>query len=547
MSSSNEPLIPPLAKSRTSLLPTRKPICLILSLASLLSLATFIAIQKPTIHHYSSSLRPSDLCGRAADPAACGAIVSDAIATLRPARPDPIQVLQAIIARSLLQLDTNIHRQSDVDLDPKSALADCAGLLDLSRDRLLDSASAVASGSYVDARTWLSAVLTNHDTCIDGLLLAASSSSSLKLKANLDSLVALASASLAVLNTIPPYDVKEVVNNFPSWLSVGDRKLLEAAVAANVTVAADGSGDYDTVQEAVDNAPSKGKSRYVIYVKNGTYEENVMVWKNKTNLMIVGDGGGSTVITGDRNVVDGWTTFNSATLAVVADGFILQDICIQNTAGPEKHQAVALRVGGDRSVVNRCQLHGYQDTLYAHSLRQFYRGSTVSGTVDFVFGNAAVVLQECDLVARLPMSKQKNLVTAQGRTDPNQNTGTSIQSCRVVPGPDLVPPAREAVPTYLGRPWKNFSRTVYMESYIDGHVDPKGWLEWDGGFALDTLYYGEFANVGPGAGLAGRVNWTGYNVITDPDVASRFTVAQLIQGGTWLQSTGVEYTEGLYL
>ncbi|KAJ6819804.1 putative pectinesterase [Iris pallida] len=145
------------------------------------------------------------------------------------------------------------------------------------------------------------------------------------------------------------------------------------------------------------------------------------------------------------------------------------------------------------------------------------------------------------------MSKQKNLVTAQGRTDPNQNTGTSIQSCRVVPGPDLVPPAREAVPTYLGRPWKNFSRTVYMESYIDGHVDPKGWLEWDGAVCADTLYYGEFANVGPGAGLAGRVNWTGYNVITDPDVASRFTVAQLIQGGTWLQSTGVEYTEGLYL
>ncbi|KAJ6802954.1 putative pectinesterase [Iris pallida] len=344
MSSSNEPLIPPLTKSRTSLLPTRKPICLILSLASLLSLATFIAIQKPTIHHYSSPLRPSDLCGRAADPAVCGAVVSDAIATLRPARPDPIQVLQAIIARSLLQLDTNIHRQTDLDLDPKSALADCAGLLDLSRDRLLASASAVASGSYVDARTWLSAVLTNHDTCIDGLLLAASSSS-LKLKASLDSLVALASASLAVLNAVPPYDVKEVVKNFPSWLPVGDRKLLEAAVAANVTVAADGSGDYDTVQEAVDNAPSKGKSRYVIYVKNGTYEENVMVWKNKTNLMIVGDGGGSTVITGDRNVVDGWTTFNSATLAVVADGFILQDICIQNTAGPEKHQAVALRVG----------------------------------------------------------------------------------------------------------------------------------------------------------------------------------------------------------
>ncbi|KAJ6819803.1 putative pectinesterase [Iris pallida] len=270
MSSSNEPLIPPLAKSRTSLLPTRKPICLILSLASLLSLATFIAIQKPTIHHYSSSLRPSDLCGRAADPAACGAIVSDAIATLRPARPDPIQVLQAIIARSLLQLDTNIHRQSDVDLDPNPpsrmrrpagpVARPPSGLGLRRRLRQLRRRTYVAQcGAYEPRHV--------HRRAAAGRVVL------LQPKAEGHwTLVALASASLAVLNTIPPYDVKEVVNNFPSWLSVGDRKLLEAAVAANVTVAADGSGDYDTVQEAVDNAPSKGKSRYVIYVKNGTYE-----------------------------------------------------------------------------------------------------------------------------------------------------------------------------------------------------------------------------------------------------------------------------------
>ena len=84
-----------------------------------------------------------------------------------------------------------------------------------------------------------------------------------------------------------------------------------------------------------------------------------------------------------------------------------------------------------------------------------------------------------------------------------------------------------------------------MQSYIDSHINPKGWLEWEGTFALDTLYYGEFANTGPGAGVAGRVNWTGYHVITDPSVANNFTVAELIQGGEWLQSTGVTYTEGL--
>lgn len=223
---------------------------------------------------------------------------------------------------------------------------------------------------------------------------------------------------------------------------------------------------------------------------------------------------------------------------------MLQDICIENTAGPEKHQAVALRVGADRSVINRCRLDGYQDTLYAHSLRQFYRDSVISGTVDFIFGNAAVVFQNCNLIARKPMIDQQNLVTAQGRVDPNQNTGTSIQRCKVVPSDDLAP-VKGSIPTYLGRPWKEYSRTVVMQSYIDDHVDPKGWMKWSGDFALDTLYYGEYDNNGPGAGTGGRVNWTGYHVITDPNVAKDFTVAELIQGGTWLQPTGVAFTEGL--
>ena len=117
--------------------------------------------------------------------------------------------------------------------------------------------------------------------------------------------------------------------------------------------------------------------------------------------------------------------------AANADGLILQDLKIENTAGPEKHQAVALRVSADRAAINRCKIEAYQDTLYAHSLRQFYRDCYVSGTIDFIFGNAAVVLQNCNLVARRPMDNQKNLVTAQGRIDPNQNTGTSIQKCQV--------------------------------------------------------------------------------------------------------------------
>ena len=216
----------------------------------------------------------------------------------------------------------------------------------------------------------------------------------------------------------------------------------------------------------------------------------------------------------------------------------------QNTAGPEKHQAVALRVGADRSVINRCRINGYQDTLYAHSNRQFYRDSIITGTVDFIFGNAAVVFQKCKLEARKPMKSQKNMVTAQGRTDPNQNTGTSIQQCNIIPSSDLKPNPR-SFPTYLGRPWKEYSRTVVMQSFIDSHVDPAGWSPWDKDFALKTLFYGEYMNSGPGAGTNKRVKWPGYHVITSAAEAQKFTVRELIQGGVWLKNTGVAFTEGL--
>ncbi|KAF7037388.1 hypothetical protein CFC21_047767 [Triticum aestivum] len=494
-----------------------------------------------------------DLCTNSPDPASCHAIVADAVLTSPDAHPSrPAQVLPAIIDRSLHQHDAAavavaaMHWRAS-DPRQRAALADCVQLMELARDRLAGAVDH-ASVAPEDARTWLSAVLTDYVTCLDGLDDGPPRDA---VGAQLEPLMSLASASLAVLNAVDSDTaaddmLAEAVDELPSWVPSADRALLEGsrAVQADVVVAKDGSGKYNTVQAAVDAAPDRGKRRYVIYVKKGVYKENLAVWKKKRELMIVGDGMDATVITGSRNVVDGATTFNSATLAVAADGVILQDLRIENTAGPEKHQAVALRVSADRAVINRCRVDGYQDTLYAHQLRQFYRDCFVSGTVDFVFGNAAAVLQNCVITARRPARGQKNAVTAQGRTDPNQNTGTSLQRCRVVPADDLAPVA-EAFPTFLGRPWKAYSRTVYMQSYLGAHVHPRGWLEWNGDFALNTLFYGEYANEGPGAGTAGRVKWPGYRVITDGSVAEQFTVGQFIQGGYWLKGTGVAYDDGL--
>ncbi|XP_043705950.1 pectinesterase-like [Telopea speciosissima] len=496
------------------------------------ALVVFHVINNSTVPHLSF---PSQLCVRVQDPSSCLQIF-----------------LNNCVSRIVVAIDAANHISRRInDARQQAALADCVELMDLSIHRVKDSAVAIGGGStkssLADAHAWLSSVLTNHETCLDGLNGGPAQSS---MEAHLQDLIARARTSLAMFTAMLPSDeeaFRSLQGGFPSWVTRKDRKLLNSlpkSITANVVVASDGSGKYKTVQEAVAAAPNNGNTRYVIYVKKGTYKENVQVGKTKKNLMFVGDGMDSTIITGSLNVADGSTTFNSATVAVVADGFIAQDIWFQNTAGPQKYQAVALRVGADQSVINRCRIDAYQDTLYTLSLRQFYRDCYISGTVDFIFGNAAVVFQNCQIVARKPLSGQQNTVTAHGRTDPNQNTGISIQNCQIIPSSDLAP-LESSFPSYLGRPWKEYSRTVVMESYIAGHIDPLGWLPWNGTFALNTLYYGEYSNSGPGAGTSKRVTWPGYHVITSSTEAGKFTVAALIQGGAWLKSTGVSYTEGL--
>lgn len=215
------------------------------------------------------------------------------------------------------------------------------------------------------------------------------------------------------------------------------------------------------------------------------------------------------------------------------------NITFRNTAGPTKHQAVAVRNGADKSTFYSCSFEGYQDTLYAHSLRQFYRDCDIYGTIDFIFGNAAVVFQNCNMYPRRPLDNQFNAITAQGRTDPNQNTGISIHNCTIKAADDLAN-SINATQTYLGRPWKEYSRTVYMQSFMDSLIDPAGWKEWSGDFALNTTYYAEFSNTGPGSDTTNRVTWPGYHVINDTD-AECFTVSNFIEGDAWLPETGVPF------
>ncbi|KAK7823754.1 pectinesterase [Quercus suber] len=499
----------------------------------------------------SNPLLHSHICDQAHDQAGCISIVSEVFKDSKTIILQMFLEESASAIQKAMDTAKNVNQRINNNPREQVALLDCVELMDLSMDRVFDSKVALqnmTTSSIEDAHAWLSSVLTNHVTCLDGL----EGSARATMEPGLKDLISRARTSLAMLVEVSPLKTKVMIDEpingeFPTWVTSRDRILLQALpkeIKANVVVAKDGSGKYKTLKEAVASAPNNGKTRYVIYVKKGKYKENVEVGKSKKNLMIVGDGMSSTIITGSLNFVDGTTTFNSATVAAVGDGFIAQDIWFQNTAGPQKHQAVALRVGADQSVINRCRIDAYQDTLYAHSNRQFFRDSYITGTVDFIFGNAAVVLQNCKLVARKSMSGQANMVTAQGRTDPNQATGTSIQKCDIIASPDLEP-VKGSIRSYLGRPWKEYSRTVVMQSYIGDHINPTGWSVWDKDFALKTLYYGEYNNKGPSAGTSKRVKWSGYHVITSAKEAKKFTVAELIQGGTWLKSTGVAYTEGL--
>ena len=226
-----------------------------------------------------------------------------------------------------------------------------------------------------------------------------------------------------------------------------------------------------------------------------------------------------------------WTYFHLDLLgvsAVFGRNFIARDMGFRNTAGPQKHQAVALMTSADQAVYYRCHIDAYQDTLYAHSNRQFYRECNIYGTVDFIFGNSAVVIQNCNIRPKLPMHGQQNTITAQGKTDPNMNTGISIQHCNISPFGNL-----SSVETYLGRPWKNYSTTLYMRSRMDGLVSPRGQLPWTGNSALDTIFYVEFHNVGPGASTKNRVKWKGLRTITSKQ-ASKFTIKAFLQGYKWI-------------
>ncbi|KAH9614547.1 hypothetical protein KSS87_006923 [Heliosperma pusillum] len=332
----------------------------------------------------------------------------------------------------------------------------------------------------------------------------------------------------------------------PTWLDGRRRKLLESSnlaedlkAKANVIVAQDRSGKYKTIEQALQDIPKYGNDSFIVYIKEGVYNEYLVLFKWMTHVVFVGDGPTKTRIINNKNFEDGTKTFKTATLSVLGDFFMAKDIGVENSAGAIKHQAVALRVQSDQSIFFNCQMDGYQDTLYTHTYRQYYRDCRVTGTIDFIFGDAAAFFQNCTFVVRKPLDNQRCIVTAQGRMERHQPTGIIIHKSRFEADPDYYP-VRKKNTAYLGRPWKEYSKTIIMESHIDDLIAPDGWLPWEGTFGLETCYYGEYNNVGPGSDMSNRVKWRGIKNIVH-DRAEKYMPSYLYENDEWIRASGVPY------
>ncbi|XP_022843895.1 pectinesterase 1-like [Olea europaea var. sylvestris] len=473
---------------------------------------------------------------------------------------DPENIFQfslKLVMDSLGKLSTFPEEWMNRTNDPrvKEALKVCNVVLDEAVDYLNDSISSmnvdngeklISLPKIADLKTWLSTIITDQETCLDALdEVNATIVEDVKLL--MKNSTEYASNSLAIVSKLLgilrdfgfPIHRKLLGSmdpGFPSWVPAGDRRLLQEAMPRpDVTVAKNG-GDVKTIKEAVAKIPKKSKTRFVIYIKAGEYVENVILDKSLWNVMIYGDGKTATIISGSLNFVDGTPTFSTATFAVAGKGFIARDIGFKNTAGAIKHQAVALRSGSDMSVFYQCSFDGFQDTLYAHSNRQFYRECDITGTIDFIFGNSAVVLQKCNIMPRQPLPNQFVTITAQGKKDPNQNSGMSIQRCTMSPLDNLT------APTYLGRPWKDFSTTVIMETEIGGFLRPQGWISWVSNVdPPSSIFYAEYRNTGPGSSVANRVKWAGFKPTLTLTEASKYTVQSLIDGASWLPNANVVF------
>ena len=291
-----------------------------------------------------------------------------------------------------------------------------------------------------------------------------------------------------------------------------------------ITVAQDGSGDFTTVQAALTTVPANNGNRILIYIKKGTYKEKLRLDSTQHMVTIVGEDKATTVLTYDdfsgKEMPDGTKlrTSTSGSFYIFGNDFRAENITFENSAG-RVGQAVAAFVTGDRAVFVNCRFLGNQDTLYTGMPgqygRQYYKDCYIEGTVDFIFGSATAVFDHCTIFSK----KNGSYITA-ASTPEGKQFGYVFLNCT------LTSDAPKAS-TYLGRPWRDFAKTAFINCELGEHIRPQGWHNWDKPNAEKTTVYAEYQSSGPGANPGQRVAWS--KQLTS-DEASAYKPSRILAG-----------------
>ena len=285
-------------------------------------------------------------------------------------------------------------------------------------------------------------------------------------------------------------------------------------------VAKDGSGDFFTLQEAIDAVPDFSKNhRTTIRLRQGVYREKIIIPASKINLTLVGDEGA--VISWDdyaqkKNALgDECSTSGSASCYIYAPDSYFDTITFENTAGPVG-QAVACFVSADRVAFNHCRFLGHQDTLYNYGrhCRQYFRDCYIEGTVDFIFGWSTAVFDQCEI-----HSLRDGYLTAPS-TDKDDGRGLVFYDCRLTADP--------GVKAYLGRPWRSYGQSAFIRCEMGDHIRPEGWHNWGDKAKEKTATFAEYASVGSGAVKAARVKWA--KKLSAKDVSKEYDMKTILAG-----------------
>ena len=292
------------------------------------------------------------------------------------------------------------------------------------------------------------------------------------------------------------------------------------AQRADFVVAADGSGNFKTVQEAINAVPDFRNVTTTIFIKNGIYKEKLNLSASKRKVRLLGENLQKTILTYDdyaqkkNSFGEEVGTSGSSSIFIYGDGFTAENITFENSAGPVG-QAVALWIAADKARFLNCRMLGFQDTLYTYGKgsRQYFYKCYITGTVDFIFGSATAVFEDCDISC-----KKAGYVTAASTPD-TAKYGYVFLNCKIGG------PAPEGS-VYLGRPWRPSAKVVFLNCELSAVVKPEGWHNWGKDNNEKTAFYAEYKSKGAGSDATKRVGWS--HQLTDQEVKG-YTTSQIFR------------------